>query len=152
MRKKLQELDHEKRYTFTGFVERPGKKRENNHWKPTLLLTNLMDIDGNKITDHVWINYTKGFRKLGLLTKGDKVQFDGRVDEYIKEAIIDRERNVVIKPPMKDYSLVYPTKIKLLNNHIAKQPVPENNAEFLRYIGDVTHDLKRMKRYFSNGW
>lgn len=53
---------------------------------------------------------------------------------------------------MKDYSLVYPTKIKLLNNHIAKQPVPENNAEFLKYIGDVTHDLKRMKRYFSNGW
>lgn len=42
MRKKLQELDHEKRYTFTGFVERLGKKRENNHWKPTLLLTNLM--------------------------------------------------------------------------------------------------------------
>lgn len=39
---------------------------------------------------------------------------------------------------------------KLLNNHIAKQPVPENNAEFLRYIGDVTHALKRMKRYFSN--
>lgn len=44
MRKKLQELDHEKRCTFTGFVERPGKKRENNHWKPTLLLTNLMII------------------------------------------------------------------------------------------------------------
>ncbi|KAF0551191.1 hypothetical protein GBP46_09965 [Pediococcus acidilactici] len=117
-----------------------------------MLLTNLKDIDGNRITDHIWINYTKGFRKLGLLTKGDKVQFDGRVDEYIKEAVIDRERNVVIKPPMKDYSLVYPTKIKLLNNHIAKQPVPENNAEFLKYIGDVTHDLKRMKRYFSNGW
>jgi hypothetical protein len=41
---------------------------------------------------------------------------------------------------------------KLLNNHIAKQPVPENNAEFLKYIGDVSHDIKRMKRYFSNGW
>ncbi|WP_331200739.1 hypothetical protein [Limosilactobacillus reuteri] len=53
---------------------------------------------------------------------------------------------------MRDYVLVYPTKIELLNNHIAKQPMPENNAEFLKYIGDVTHDLKRMKRYFLNGW
>lgn len=109
------ELNYEKRYTFIGLVERPGKKRENNHWKPTLLLTNL-------------------------------------ISEYIKEAVIDREWNIVIKLPMKDYALVYPTKIKLLNNHIAKQPVPENNAESLRYIGDVTHDLKRMKRYFLNGW
>lgn len=45
MRKKLQELDHKKRYTFTGFVERPGKKRENNHWKPTLILKAKTDVE-----------------------------------------------------------------------------------------------------------
>ena len=93
MREELLNLGSDKRYTFIGMFERTGFKREyvNNSksmwvddydgvYKPTLLLKNLkLKESGKLVTDHLWLNYTKQFVKLGELIQGDILQFNGRV-------------------------------------------------------------------------
>ena len=39
---------------------------------------------GELITDHLWLNYTKGFLDLGELLAGDLLRFNGRVASYVK--------------------------------------------------------------------
>lgn len=148
MRKLLKNLGADKRYSFTGFVERPGIKVLNGHTQPTLLIKNLKDSDGNQLADHIWLNYTDGFKKLGILIKGDKVKFIGRVRRYKKEAIFDYDRNVVTRQESIDYGISYPSQVRLVNNSV-KQPVPESNDEFIKYIRDISHDLKKAQKYLK---
>lgn len=82
MRKELNNLDHKKRYTFIGTFERFGKKTA--FQGPDLRTVLLKDIhlkdDTRILADHLWFNLTKEFAQQSLCP-GDKVQFDGRVDD-----------------------------------------------------------------------
>lgn len=111
MRKKLRELK-EQRMTFTGTFERHGTKIG---WKgreqDTVLLVNIKDNDGNKVADHLWFNFTKGFRKLGLLEGGEVIEFCARVKRYDK-GYVNRRRG--ISERKTDYKLSYPTKFRII--------------------------------------
>lgn len=85
MRKKLQQLGPQMRHVFIGRFERVGYKRSYRYCRPTLLLTHVALAEtGELITDHLWLNYTKGFLDLGELLTGDLLRFNGRVASYVK--------------------------------------------------------------------
>ena len=85
MRKKLKQLGSQKRHTFIGRFERVGYKKSYRYCRPTLLLTHVALAEtGELITDHLWLNYTKGFLDLGELLTGDLLRFNGRVASYVK--------------------------------------------------------------------
>lgn len=109
--KKLQDV----RKTFISIFERYGTKT-NWHGFPeeTILLTDIKDTNGKKVTDHIWFSMTKGFGKLGKLKKGDMIQFDARVKEYVKGYKGYREETQWESPIENDYKLNNPTKIKVL--------------------------------------
>lgn len=110
MRKELQKLGDKRRFKFNGKFERLGTKI---NWKgypeKTVLLSNIRDANGKVISDHLWFNYTKGFRSLGELKEGDMIEFHARVNTYIKGYVSHRdytdERSL-------DYRLSYPTRFK----------------------------------------
>jgi len=88
----------QERSTYRGAFTRFGSKPGN---LTTVLLTQIKDSDGKVVTDHLWLNYTLGFRRLGRLQSGDQVIFDARVTTYRKWRGID-------------YRLSYPTKLRLV--------------------------------------
>lgn len=117
MRKELQRIGSEERHRFRGEFVRKGYKSGYNgsYPKETLLLVNIVDENGRKITDHLWFNYTKGFWKAHLI-KGDIVEFHARVEPYTKiytKGYPRNKRNAHIRKRI-DYKLSYPTKIKNL--------------------------------------
>lgn len=60
------------RHVFIGRFERVGYKKSYRYCRPTLLLTHVALAEtGELITDHLWLNYTKGFLDLGELLTGD---------------------------------------------------------------------------------
>ena len=60
-------------------------KKSYRYCRPTLLLTHVALAEtGELITDHLWLNYTKGFLDLGKLLTGDLLRFNGRVASYVK--------------------------------------------------------------------
>lgn len=115
MRTKLGQLGSDSRFTFRGQFARYGYKRAtdrrgNEHYTPTLLLTNLQVQAGDRftlVTDHLWFNLTKGFQKLGLLNTDDVVQLNGRVNDYYKGYFLSSKQH--------DIKLSYPSKIRLVN-------------------------------------
>ena len=74
----------------------------------TVLLTDIKDMQGNTITDHLWFNLTKGFEKLNL-QENEIIKFDARVKSYMKGH--KGYRDDVYKPIEKDYKLSHPTRI-----------------------------------------
>ena len=113
-RKELAKIQNNRK-TFIGIFERCGTKT-NWHGFPekTILLTDIKDSIGNKVTGHIWFNITKGFEQLGELKQGDVVQFDARVKPYFKGYNGYKEEIRWEKPIEKDYKLNNPTKIKVL--------------------------------------
>lgn len=105
MRSELKKINDE-RATFTGTFERRGTKKG---WKgnieSTVLFLDIKDADGRIVTDHLWMNQTKGLTKIGMLNKGDVIQFDARVKPYTKG-----ERGY----EQRDYKLSHPTKFSKL--------------------------------------
>lgn len=144
MRAQLAKLGSDSRFTFRGQFARYGYKRAtdrqgNEHYTPTLLLTNLQVQDDNRftlVTDHLWFNLTKGFQKLGLLKPDDIVQLNGRVNDYYK--------GYFTSPKQRDIKLSYPSKIKLVNSRdVLPLPAEKNaiiglimNLEWGFYIGN----------------
>lgn len=113
MRKELKKIK-EQRKTFVGIFQRYGSK-SNWHGFPerTILLIDVKDLNGKRVTKHIWFKMTKGFEKLGELKEGEKIQFDARVKKYIKGYFGYRKDVQVEKIPEEDYKLNFPTKIKL---------------------------------------
>ncbi len=105
-----------------GVVSRLGyKTRYNGHGKPTFLIINLTDINGNLVADHLWINYTKQFQSLGILATGDEVQFNARVSSYLK-GYQGNDSTIRKKHPIQyDYKLEYPSKVRLLTKKSLNQ-------------------------------
>lgn len=76
------------------------------------------------VTDQLWFNYTKGFLTLGELKEGDLIKFNARV---------------------KNYTLVNPSKIKLVANITERQLMPvDNNAAIVGYV------MKKNQRFHKN--
>lgn len=111
MRKKLEEREGY-RGTFIGKFSRKGFKNGYRGPEETILLTEIKDMDGNYITNHLWFNYTKGFQKLGELKEGDLIQFDARSKMYIKG--YKGYRTDIYCPLREDYKLSHPSKIKIV--------------------------------------
>ena len=112
MREALEAIN-EYRGTFTGIFERRGKKKSFGYKKETLLLIEVTDESGNKMTDHLWFNLTKGFQSLNL-SPGDIVQFNARVKTYEK-GYKGRRSNINKKIEL-DYKLSHPTKLSVIGN------------------------------------
>lgn len=112
MRKKLKKL-HNKRLTFTAYIERFGTKSAfRGDPIPTILLLNICCFDtGEVVSDHLW--FTKGKSWLPF-NPGDKIQFDARVTTYEKGYKGYRD-DIYDCPVTIDYRLERPTKIKKID-------------------------------------
>lgn len=108
MREKLKEIN-DVRATFTGTFARLGTKSSFGHPKQTVLLTDVKDSAGKIITDHLWLNLTKGFASLNL-TPGVTIQFDARVKRYTKGYRGYRDPD---SPIETDYKLSHPTNLSV---------------------------------------
>lgn len=108
MRKELEKLEGY-RGTFIGTFERFGEKSSYRGLPlKTVLLTNIKDINGKIVSDHLWFNFTKGFEKVNL-KPGDVVRFVARVKEYEKG--YKGYRDDVYNPISYDYKLSHPSQI-----------------------------------------
>jgi hypothetical protein len=110
MRKKIKELNEERR-NFSGIFVRFGKK--NNYMgneETTVLLKDIKDNSGKILCDHLWFNFTKGFEKINL-KENDIVRFDARVKSYIKGYKGYNLEREIESPLREDFKLSHPTKI-----------------------------------------
>ena len=98
------------RRRFSGVFERFGTKSGfEGRVEQTVLLVDIKDArTGRMVSNHLWFNAAKGFLALNL-ANGDLVEFDARVDDYVKGYVNEREG---IDETHVDYRLVYPTKFK----------------------------------------
>ncbi len=93
------------RGTYTGIISVISKKKAGIQH---LCLADVTDVNGSIVADHVWFTLGKGFRDVGWLSKGDRIQLDARVKTYQKGWLGART----------DYKLFNPTKIKVLERAI----------------------------------
>ena len=111
-RRNLKEINQQRK-RFSAIFVRFGIKNGYKGPLETVLLKDIKDLETNQIlTDHLWFNLTKGFDKIKL-QEADVVEFDARVDSYLKGYRGYRED--VYKPIEQDYHLARPTNIKLIN-------------------------------------
>lgn len=112
MRDELRKIGGEERHEFTATFERTGWK---DGYKGSLRTVLLLDVemDGRKVADHLWMNFTKGFEGIPL-KQGDRIKFNARVSMYEKG--YKGWRWDVYKPIEKDYKLSYPTKINKIED------------------------------------
>lgn len=116
-RGRLQEIN-KKRKTFIARFERYGIKQcYDGSTQRTILLRGILDSNNNILADHVWFICGKQFRKIGLLIKGDTIQFDARVKQYFKGYRGRKTEIIIEKPIVKDYKLSNPTNIKKIIPH-----------------------------------
>jgi hypothetical protein len=114
MRSELKSLGTYRRYTFIATFERYGSRENRFSYYPeiTLLFLNIIHKDsGRKVADHIWIKSGKRFDDMGELKKGDKIQFDARVDEYVKGYIGRKAEENGEAWTQRDWRLSFPTKI-----------------------------------------
>jgi len=109
MRKKLGEKEGERK-KFKAIFNRLGKKVNfKGYSEDTILLTDVTDLESNKVlTDHIWFAYTKGFEAIKL-TKGTCIEFEARVVTYRKGYVNSKYK---INKQTEDFKLSHPTKIK----------------------------------------
>ncbi len=139
MRTKLKELGSEKRYRYTGKFVKYGFKYSDwgkIHAKPTMILKDINLIDENNVetlvADHIWLNLTIGFKKLGILVEGEIVSFNGRVTTYKKGYYLGSQK--------VDYKLERPSKVileKSLIDKLQRQVWPETNWQVCNDIFEM---------------
>lgn len=146
MRKILGDLGSGERHTFQADFEKYGYKRYHDAsrgdlYSATIVVRNVEIMDDpdhpRMMTDHLWLNLTKGFSSLGLLKQGDRIQFNGRVSQYTK-GFINKDK--------VDYELTYPSKVKLLNKRDV-QPLPTDHQVVIGMIMNLNYKFyNNMKR------
>ncbi len=113
MREKLK-LRNGARMRFKGTFDRYGLKTAYRGLPlVTVCLTEIQDMQGKDLCDHIWLNETKGFRELGVLYPGDRIAFDARVGAYLK-GYAGREEEEG-GGQYVDYKLTRPTKLMFLS-------------------------------------
>ena len=110
MRSKLAKDEGVRKKFVAKFARLANNKNYPVYAEETILLINVIDSDTReRVTDHVWFSYTRGFEKI-TLTEGVVVEFEARVKEYTKGYI-----NPILgaKKRTLDFKLSHPTKIKI---------------------------------------
>lgn len=99
------------RKKFKAVFVRTGRKTGfNGYSEETILLTGIIDIEsGTIVTDHLWLNLTKGF-EAARIKEGMTIEFEARIKEYTKGYVNKRYK---IDQQKKDYKLSHPTKFKI---------------------------------------
>ncbi len=117
------------RHVFIGRFERVGYKKSYRYCRPTLLLTHVALAEtGELITDHLWLNYTKGFLDLGELLTGDLLRFNGRVASYVKGYFGTSQK--------LDYKVEQPSQVALQAKiEGPRRLLPDTATEFGRQAG-----------------
>lgn len=142
MRKKLKELGDWERHTFIGRFERVGYKKSYKYCQPTLLLTNIvLKETGELITDHLWLNYTKGFWNLGELLTGDQIQFNGRVTRYFKGYFGTSKT--------ANYKIERPTQIKMANRVAGSRQLLPDITTKLGKQALVGYIMERERKFYE---
>jgi len=113
MRNELAKIEGE-RSVFTGVFVRFGEKNGYKGSVTTVLLQNIHDATGKKVTDHLWFNLTKGFAALNL-KGGEKIEFRARVKDYLKGYQGDETALMEI-----DYKLSHPTKVHVKDERFSE--------------------------------
>lgn len=115
MREELKKL-YGRRLRFEALVERFGSKSSfRGPPVETVLLRDVRRIDtGELVTDHLW--WARG-KWAEALEPGQVIEFDARVDSYLKGYFGRREE--VYAPPQRDYRLVRPTRVAV-RHYISK--------------------------------
>ena len=126
MRQILKQIGRQERHQFKGTFVRTGVKSYGEHYQPTLLRRDLFDQSNRLVTDHLWLNYTLGFLRLGELVKGDQVQFMARVTSYDKGPFGARQH---------DYKLERPTRVQRWPAQVSRLALPiEDRHVLIGYI------------------
>jgi hypothetical protein len=99
------------RKKFSGLFVRLGRKAGfNGYSQETVLLKNIIDLEnGVVVTDHLWLNLTKGFEELNV-KEGMALEFEARIKEYTKGYV---NKHFKSDRQKKDYKLSHPTKFKV---------------------------------------
>ena len=156
MRKILGRLGSDERHTFQAEFGKYGYKRyydksRGDLYSPTMVVRNVRIVDDPEnpkmVTDHLWLNLTKGFANLGLLETGDLIQFNGRVSQYNK-GFINKDK--------VDYELTYPSKVQLLVDK-KTQPLPEDHRAQIGMIMNLNYKFylnnqRPLVAYFMDGF
>lgn len=83
MRQELAKINST-RMSFVGTVSRFGiKKNYHGFAESTICLSNVTDVDGNILKDHIWFSVGKNIGKLKL-SENEVIKFDARVSGYTK--------------------------------------------------------------------
>jgi hypothetical protein len=109
VRKKLRKR-YNQRIKCRAFVDRFGARADRFGYTRTILLVNVYDNRGERLTDHVWFDFNKTFEKAGVKA-GDLIQFYARVKLYRKG----------YKHEIVDYKLSYPSKVLVLRNNCTSE-------------------------------
>jgi len=101
---------------FSGTFNRIGTKSEKRlktiGGEPqTVLISNIRDLDGTKVADHVWFDYNSSFK---CLEQGDVIVFDADIHRYLK-GYADRGKNVDMR--YTNYTLIDPKNIRKVENN-----------------------------------
>lgn len=114
MRKRL-ESNKGARKKFHAVFSRFGKKVSfSGYSDQTVLLIDIRDAETQeKLADHVWFAYTRGFENIQL-RPGARVEFEARIKEYKKGYV---NRRYKINQRKLDYKLSYPTRITIIKDH-----------------------------------
>jgi len=113
MRERLRQLEGT-RARYNAIVARFGEKKS---WgghapKPTILLQDVRDRNGNRVTDHLWFTVGKTFAALNL-RPGDSIEFDATAKPYQK-GYRGRDWNddYAYSQRERDYRLSNPTNVR----------------------------------------
>ena len=100
------------RKKFQAIFSKIGKKiNYKGYSEPTILLTEIIEFDTqDRVCDHLWFSYTKGFEAVGM-EEGDLIEFEARIKEYKKGYV---NRRYSINNQKSDFRLSHPTKVKLI--------------------------------------
>lgn len=118
MKKDLEKLAGRRR-RFSAEFSRLGKKPKFIVLPTveTICLQNVVDLaTGELVADHVWMKAVESFRAAGDLEPGMLLEFDARVQSYLKRGYLGdparRKQNAV---PGIDYTLKYPSRIQVVS-------------------------------------
>lgn len=139
-----------KRRVFTGTFARIGKKHGSKSGA-TILLTDVKNYRGDIVTEHLWVNYTKGIARLDSLFPGDVLKFKARVKVYkhAKEGIRDTKKGALLPDDYyEEYGLSHPTDFKLVTKVI---PPKGKERQEISWMADRQDFQSRINK-FAKWW
>lgn len=98
--------------SYTGmFYKYSVRRTRGGSYKRTVLIKNIRDSDNRLIADHVWFRCTTDFVILGILEKGDILQFKSRIKMYLKGYVNVKEG---IDNRRTEYTFTQPSSVKMV--------------------------------------